>query len=516
MDYCKKSCGVLALFFVLILSSPFCYAQQDREAQQAERDRLMQEKVTAAEQDIDAKLKPVLEQVNTGEVIGNEDIVILKDILKSNLPYVLRMQPESQSKFYLLSAWTNYYANENQKAVQDSVKAFKADSQYADARATVAAMALMNRDYAPLTMLNGYYQKKERPQQQPRENRRTATPEQQMMPGGMPGPMAPMPMMEAPVAYSTSSSSGEGVLNINMESLIFDLINKPLGVENFVCLNYENLAMATKGRFYSILLWKTNYLDTAEARQKSRLFDNGNETPSQVESVAGEKSPDFEAFKHLYRNSLTVDNAAFVVVNADRKPDKQAMVDFLLLNSGPWANAVLLDPSNKTESILSKIKIDGPLLILVRDNSILYAGSAEGILPLLIMKKQLGADFDVPVAPSDTPLEPVDANIQTQSQDTNEIVEQETAPIIQEKPQPKPKDESQVLTESIEAQNLYQLAEIHFKKGRYIGYKKCVDACREIIEKYPSTVEAQKAKEMLRQLPSDKRKLYGITEEELN
>jgi TolA-binding protein len=132
------------------------------------------------------------------------------------------------------------------------------------------------------------------------------------------------------------------------------------------------------------------------------------------------------------------------------------------------------------------------------------------------MKKQLGADFDVPVAPSDTPLEPVDANIQTQSQDTNEIVEQETAPIIQEKPQPKPKDESQVLTESIEAQNLYQLAEIHFKKGRYIGYKKCVDACREIIEKYPSTVEAQKAKEMLRQLPSDKRKLYGITEEELN
>ncbi len=58
MDYCKKSCGVLALVFVLILSLQFCYAQQDREAQQAERDRLMQEKVTAAEQDIDAKLKP--------------------------------------------------------------------------------------------------------------------------------------------------------------------------------------------------------------------------------------------------------------------------------------------------------------------------------------------------------------------------------------------------------------------------------------------------------------------------
>lgn len=522
MNYCKKNCGVMSfvLVLILILSSSFCYAEQDREAQQAERDRLTQEKVTAAEQDIDTKLTPVLEHINTGDEIAEEDIAVLKDILKSNLPYVLRMQPTSQSKFYVLSAWTNYYASENQKAVQDSAKAFKADSDYADARSTVAAMALMNRDYASLAMLKSYYQKKERPKQ-PRQSQRTAPTEQPMipMPGGMPGPMAPMPAMDAPAEYSSgsTSSSGEGVLNINVESLVFDVISKPAGVENLVCLNHENLDMSVQGRFYCILLWKTNYLDTAEARQKSRLFENGNETPSQTESATREKSPDFEAFKSLYRRSIPVGNTSFVVVNTDRKSDWQALADFLLINSGPWANAVLLDQSNKMDSILGKIKIDGPILILVRDNSVLYAGSAEGILPAMIMKKLIGATLNEPVTPAAAPLEPTaDSNVQTQVQDSNENVKQESAPVIQEKqPEPKPKDESQLLTESVEAQNLYQLAEIHFKKGRYIGYGKCVDACREIIVKYPSTVEAQKAKEMLRQLPSDKRKLYGITDEEL-
>ena len=71
--------------------------------------------------------------------------------------------------------------------------------------------------------------------------------------------------------------------------------------------------------------------------------------------------------------------------------------------------------------------------------------------------------------------------------------------------------------EEIEAQRIFEFALNQRKMGRLpgMGFKKMVDSCRQIIEKYPGTVYAFKAKRMLADIPERYKKMYKITDEEM-
>ena len=72
--------------------------------------------------------------------------------------------------------------------------------------------------------------------------------------------------------------------------------------------------------------------------------------------------------------------------------------------------------------------------------------------------------------------------------------------------------------DKVNAARLFESALRERKMGRLPGftYKKMVDYCREIIEKYPDSVYAFKAKRMLSDIPERYRERYNITEEEIN
>ena len=67
------------------------------------------------------------------------------------------------------------------------------------------------------------------------------------------------------------------------------------------------------------------------------------------------------------------------------------------------------------------------------------------------------------------------------------------------------------------AQQLFEWALSQRKMGRLPGmtYKKMVDTCREIIELYPDSEYAYKAKRMLGDIPEQYRKQYNITDGEI-
>ena len=77
-------------------------------------------------------------------------------------------------------------------------------------------------------------------------------------------------------------------------------------------------------------------------------------------------------------------------------------------------------------------------------------------------------------------------------------------------------DEEKVAT-NLQAQRLYQMAEVEFKIGRkpFMSFKRCVDYCRELIEKYPDSAEAAKARVLLSRIPQRHRKQFKITDEEM-
>lgn len=72
--------------------------------------------------------------------------------------------------------------------------------------------------------------------------------------------------------------------------------------------------------------------------------------------------------------------------------------------------------------------------------------------------------------------------------------------------------------ERIDAERLFNVAIQHRKMGRIkgIGLRTMVDCCRQILEKYPDSEYAFKAKRMLADIPERFRPRYNITEEEID
>ncbi len=73
------------------------------------------------------------------------------------------------------------------------------------------------------------------------------------------------------------------------------------------------------------------------------------------------------------------------------------------------------------------------------------------------------------------------------------------------------------LEDKVRAEQLFEMALFERKKGRLpgMGFKQMVDYCRQIIQMYPDSVYAFKARRMLADIPLRYRKQYNITEEEL-
>lgn len=71
--------------------------------------------------------------------------------------------------------------------------------------------------------------------------------------------------------------------------------------------------------------------------------------------------------------------------------------------------------------------------------------------------------------------------------------------------------------DKVRAEKLFELAVTQRKMGRLPGmtYKKMVDYCREIIQNWPDSVYAFKARRMLRDIPEWHRERYNITDEEM-
>jgi len=82
---------------------------------------------------------------------------------------------------------------------------------------------------------------------------------------------------------------------------------------------------------------------------------------------------------------------------------------------------------------------------------------------------------------------------------------------------PEPQPEELPIEDQIQAEKLYQMALTEFKIARkpLMTYHRMVRYCRELLEKYPDSPEAAKARVLLRKMPERERKRHKITDEEM-
>ena len=95
-----------------------------------------------------------------------------------------------------------------------------------------------------------------------------------------------------------------------------------------------------------------------------------------------------------------------------------------------------------------------------------------------------------------------------------------TEQVVVQKPEPKPQFKELSFEDEFRAGKLFNLAVQERKLGRLpgvkLGYKNMVDHCREIIQRWPDSEYAFKARRMLRDIPQRYRKRYNITDEEID
>ena len=66
-----------------------------------------------------------------------------------------------------------------------------------------------------------------------------------------------------------------------------------------------------------------------------------------------------------------------------------------------------------------------------------------------------------------------------------------------------------------QAEKEIEYARGFLKTGRFTGYKKGIDLCRDVLRDYPDTKYADQARDLLKTVPERYQKRYNVTDEEM-
>ena len=557
-----------SFYFLLLIFAvfTFCAHSADRDTRRPrDRDRGQRDKQKQAQQladdaakDIQEKLAPILELVNENESLSDVDLEIIFDSIKENKRFVSGMDPTSQAEFFILSAWANYFQKQFEPALKDSTKALKADPDNSDAKATMVAMALLNRDYKAVNL--ALKEKKAEPKKRtsrdrtkkrPSKSRTPRTPgdvpggpmmDPGMMGPGMPGMEGPMGSASRPSKSSTRArtrrrSAGQGALTFDAKTLNPKMLGQKIEPATLKCINGSLYEFPAAGSSGCVLIYKTDYSeqdtrsdhsedrDTRAGRSKKSIFEEDrSSTRSKTRTKAGtdEYENETAAFYELFSEHFDgSDGFQFAAINAQHRSQKQQVIEHFIENPSPWPQIMLDSPAHRTLAHLKTLHITQPLLLITdSDGKICYAAQADSFMPEFVLSNI----SDMPQVKTSPNLIPEEKSIIEDEFETPKEIQPLDEPeeeIEISEPQPKVKekvqkhDETQDLIDDTQAGKLYEVAKMHYKKGKYIGYGNAVKSCREIIEQYPETQYAGMARDMLRQIPRRKREQFNVTEEEL-
>jgi hypothetical protein len=181
-----------------------------------------------------------------------------------------------------------------------------------------------------------------------------------------------------------------------------------------------------------------------------------------------------------------------------------------------WPQAMAQEPANKPLMELSKFETDKPTMaIITKDGTIAYMGSPTGFLPKLLLAKATGdyaPKLFIPVPKADPNARRMRVN------DPNMARRKITdANSVRSKSGNSGEDDPLQMGSDIQAETLYNHAKSFLKGSRTTSLTagSGVPLARQILQQYPNTEWAPKARALLRDLPDDLKTRFNITNEEM-
>jgi hypothetical protein len=178
-----------------------------------------------------------------------------------------------------------------------------------------------------------------------------------------------------------------------------------------------------------------------------------------------------------------------------------------------WPQALAQEGTNKRLADLGKFEVDRPTMALVgKDGTIVYMGSPTGFLPKMLMARvtdNYKPKLFVPVAKDPN-------SRRARLNDPNAVRRRAADPNLPKAKVRTPAEEDAFRAASeIQAETIYNNAKAFMKSPTPLTAGRGVQLCREILEQYPDTSFAPKARELLRALPDDLKTKYSVTNAEM-
>jgi hypothetical protein len=464
------------------------YRGKDRRGDRPESDT-----AAAASADINSKLQIILNMANEGGRLEPKEIDIAKKSLRENRKFLRDFTDAEQGEYYLLNAWINYFAGYPRRALGEANKACKANPEDGDARATQIALSMLNNEFQIVSELT-----KERQE---------------------------ITIFGAEETQGTAQESHIGrMLDFNLDFIKGSVLGNKISNMELTCLNGSSLSYEPDKEAICLVIWKTGPGESTETPARAEPFipmDTGGSSRGGpgggrrggrggTGRTVVDASEQMLAFSGLFLAHYGNPQIRFVGVNTDSIEDKTKVMEVLLENPWPWAQAMAAEPANKAVSLFSEMNTQQPTLVIVQPGgTVFYAGPASGFIPRMLL-----SHLNETVKMQKTDDSSSDSGNNSTSINTRSSASKKQLKNSKD-------DEISAWSEDEEEQinphadSLYQMALVHKKSGKILGYGRMVEYCRQIQELYPGSSQAEGAKELLRELPEKEQKKYNITNEEM-
>ena len=453
--------------------------------------------------DIADRYTAITTLINAGKQPNKKQIDANIKALKINKSTLVALGKNTVAKYYVLTAWTEYFNNDIKTAQQAAMRVFKTSPENKDVQITQTAISLLAGTKPAIPP-------KKKPT--PRNNNQNYN------------------------NYNDTRQSNR--LDLDIESLKNSLIGEQATAMQLNCLNSTYFSYSPASDILCIIFWK---LSDKDAISLARPFGRSSEpnspamarydTEDNYEDEYDQEEYDYstddygqprkgkatfdsnmQAIKKIFAKASRNNNIKLLAANTDKPAAKQAVINKLLENPWPWAHIMAKDPQSQATQLKDvNVTHKKPLMVIIAPDGeagkIVYAGPAAGFLAPMMVAKYAPASATAPTA------NPLASFLKGMTKTNTSKRTNNTA--SHRKPKT-PAHQELSEAEKFQAGKLLENAKMLIEAGRKLTTpKKGVELCRQIMNDYPDTEYAEGARMLLRKVPQRYHARYNITKEEL-
>lgn len=495
----KKMKNLLVFTIILFCSYALCMDFPDTGTTGANRqvggqraDRLREQKQQAEQvfSKSKADLEFILKSVSAGEDVSQEKIDDIKRDFMASRQVLRYLEKEQQSDLFVLDAWLNYFETKDAtEALKRSERGSVLNPISGDAYASSVVFS----------SLLGQAPKSE-----------------------------DMLLRRAGGRRDEQAVMSDSVLNVEVSQFSRALIGSKVPL--------AAAGVMKEDAFSCVLIWTLKpepIDDEVSKRLKAAAASLTPEQRAMLEQITDKEpvSSDYvkkqiEAFGLLYEGNIS-DNVDFISVSFD---DFEVVSEYNKSNNPkPTPIPAGMMGQDIGGEARQAINIEGVIMLIIdKDNTVRYSGSADGFLPIMLLNELVPDSQKKPQSPAKQKELPAAGEMMMP-----EFMPEQTPPIKDTKPSDSnslPSDKAQLTQDQeltleqrqantdkltpeqkVEAENLLSQASMFRGSHTRLGSsRRAIESCLEIIDKFKGTTYELQAKEIIDSVPEHQKRRYGL------